>query len=443
LPDNARRAHPLSIRLRYAGPLVFVLAFGVAVWRSCPDKALQLLSIPDLPALSQAEVFAWPVAIDSYLLREGDSEWPAGGRLFVLPDAVRLLPAKGLFGRYHAAALVNSEGANHPWGADPNYVHRAKGYVLPAAAALVADWWRLRSGQSLGKYQSKISREEESGVSPLALAALYEKRSADNPDTFSLSNSDDRDPWTGRRFPVSVEGMARLLEGLAVAPGEAPARFEAAPEGWPGTETLGSDDVAMTGAPIRVWPGPEGGPQTLCPALRHYGVLLAGVKERLVLSADRDGEIKEAEVFHQPAAAVIGCYEFDGKPLFLLRYPISNPLPEAMGYSFFAFVPTHAIAEAWAFPHPLKAEWKWIGKGVSQLSVSDCSGRGVAIDPGREIRLEFDGTIQALAHGLFEIRPGRAELDADLSLSLTCHFYMPPPGRLEDGRVRLTLPARR
>jgi hypothetical protein len=428
VPHSADRCHPGGIRLRYAAPLAFFLAFGFAVWRSCPNIAGQLLEIPNLPSLCQAEDPRWPVAIDSYLLREGDSDWPSGGRLFILPDAVRLLPEKGLFGYWHAAARANERGAG-----GPDQDRRARGYVLSAAASWAADWWRLQFKQPLNEYDSKISGGIEFGVSPLALAAVYEDRSEANPGMFPLSGPDDLDPLTGRRFPVSIEGMARLLGEFARPAGSEPIALEVSPDGWPGKEVLRSADMAMTDPPLQVWPARSDDSETLSRALRHYGILRAGLKEQR-------SETPGAENFNQGAAAVIGDYELNGRRLFLLRFPMTLLLPGDQGYTEFAFVPAEAISEAWAFPHPLKAEWKWTGKGVSQLSVSDPFGNGVAVNPGKELRLEFDGSVQALRRGALTIRPAGQTRAENLRLSFTCRFFMPPPGAMDGGAVRLALP---
>jgi hypothetical protein len=366
---------------------------------------------PDLPALAgDPDAAAVPMPVDPFFLREGSWNWPRGGRFFVLPGALRELSPKSL---------------------RPVPGPAAEGYELCAAAAWAANWHRGQLGLPLEKRLNRLAGREKSGLTPLALAALYETQDS-NSGGLPLSEPQRLDPVSQRQFPCSLRGMGRLFARAAEARATSSTLLRLSPPQWPfDAESLRLEELAQTQAPIEILPPRPLGPgreareasEALAAALRRHGAVLAGLAEGAwPASRPHEGE------FHvRRAAIVIGDYEYLGKRIFLLRSPLGfADSPEAEPFPT-AVASARALIGALAFPHPARAVCERLDNGRFRLVVRDAIGRPLPLRLPQELQLNFDGLIRLSPRkGEFLIEPALGVDPADLVIELSPPRQLPP-----------------
>ncbi|OPZ11443.1 MAG: hypothetical protein BWZ10_02198 [candidate division BRC1 bacterium ADurb.BinA364] len=436
--ENARR--PLRFFLRANALAVAVIAFFFWGFHLSTSRYERPRPAPEIAALAQAHApkrLLEPFGV--HLLREGEWNWPRGGRFFVLPDYNRL-SRKSLRARPEAVRAANRAGADPPWDESPR-PPLAWEFELACAAAWAADWWTLQLRLPLRPCFDRLSGRDEYGLAPLAVAALYETLSfEEGNDAYPLAGR-GAIPWpedaprslTARPFPCSLEAMGRLFEFAwrERATSGTLRRFD--PPGWPGGgETLALEQFASVAPPRMVWPArPIDTPaqaaeaaSILSKALRDHGVLLAGLRE----SRPSKGPDVSREGFSRHAAVVLGDYRIGGQTLFLLRSPSGFADNEQLAGEAFAMARPEALLGAIAFPHPLRARVWAIGDGAYGLSVADPLGRPLAINPARDLRFLFDCQYRSLGRGRWEVRPAPGQEDEDWIVEILEPFFQPADG---------------
>lgn len=420
-----------SLGLAALGAVVFLAAFVWSAWRAYSIRVVRHEPVPDLTALVNGPQSNRLIPISDFLLHEGSWDWPRGGRFFVLPDAVGGLPPKSLAATKEAVERANADGADPPWAWAGEGRNVARGYQLAAAAAWVGDWWRLQMRHALGWQTNRFALRPQQGLSPTAVAALYESHAAQSPKDFPLSRPQRLDPVCRRPYPCSLSAMARLFELAAQARPTSSTLFQVRSAGWPsGGETVRFEEFAMAQPPRQILPSrritteaeANAASQALAQALHSYGILLAGLAEG---AWTEGGDCAVETLFVEQAAVLMGCYEKDGNRLFLLRSPTGFPTDKGRAPSPLTLAPPEALAGAWAFPHPFRAVWTREGQGLTRLLVTDPEGKPLPMGFPEDLGLEFNGAVWEGSAGELWIAPSASADRGGLEISLSRRFFMP------------------
>ncbi|MCX7016231.1 MAG: hypothetical protein NTW86_27350 [Candidatus Sumerlaeota bacterium] len=425
--DRSPKSFDGGRALPLGGAAAFCVAFVFSAWRACVLHSAPPTVVPDLAAAIQLKRLSTPIAL--CLVHEGEWEWARGGRFYVATDGVQGLAAKTLTPTAATAERANAAGAEPPWRAGAEASGGRSRYELAAAAAWIGDWWRLQLRHALRPCLNRFAGHWEPGLSPSALAALYEQSAQERPEAFPLSGADRRDPATGRPVPCSLSAMARLFARAAEARATSDTLVPARPAGWPGVEAIRFEDFAMDGPPaeilasrlIRSDAEADGASARLIHALRGHGVLLVGRAEDAWTANDGDGQT----VFVERAGVLIGYYERDGRRLFLLRSPTLLPASGDHTETPLELVSIDAIAGAWAFPHPFRAQCQRERDGTIRLGVTDGEGKPLRLHLPEDLELGFAGCLWRAPGGQLRIAPQADQAGDELRIAVHPRGFLP------------------
>lgn len=385
------------------GFIMVVLVVAFTFFRVDPDNteldsAPSEIIVPNYFSPTWFKGQGYPVRYES--LKEGWSNIPDGGKIYILPYTLTKLLYKNLEESREWVDFVNSKYKPNPsWTYNPN---RRKGNYrcMAQAASTVSDWHALLLGNELEKYKSIYTGETETGLNPKILDSLYYARETDDPDMYKLNRRDlMEDPISHTPVPYSPWGYTQILS-MAVEKDSLQENREIKDYNLPITYEYTPRDFHIYSKPITIFRNkafweiilkkePEL-TKKMVEAIHKHGILYGGIKARFSML---NGNLRKTRLGFIPLAffsghgiSIVGYIQKDDHTFFVYRetFGLGNEETPEYGVSYRIF-PIYGFNEVYAFAQPVYTQKEKIGDSNYLLRVTNAEGRPITLESDKEL----------------------------------------------------------
>ncbi len=363
------------------------------------DEAPDKISIPDYYSNIWFKGQGFPIKYE--LLREGWSDIPGGGNIFILPNVLTKLPYKNLEESQEWVNYINNTYQPNPVWTFDNRRRKGNYRCMAQAASTVSDWHALLLGNELQTYKSIYTGNEEQGLNFKILDSLYYQRASQGVKDYGLNRKKlMEDPVSHTPVPYSLWGYAQILSS----------RKEASPDiklsiqdyNLPITYDYIAKDFHIYSNPITVFRNkafweiifkkePKLTQNTI-DAIHKHGILYGGIKARFSML---NGNLKKTKLgfipltfFSGHGVSIVGYIQKDDNTYFVYRetFGLANKETAESGVSYRMF-PIYGFNEVYAFSQPLQISTNKINENSFEVKIKNAEGKPVNLENEKEITL--------------------------------------------------------
>ena len=361
------------------------------------DEAPAQIEVPDYHSDIWFKGQGYPIRYE--LLKEGWSDLPNGGKIFILPNVLTKLPYKNLEESQEWVNYVNS--TYHP---EPAWIfddRRRKGNYrcMAQAASTVSDWHALLLGNQLSVYKSTYTGNEEQGLNFKILDSLYYQGAAQNDKDYGLNRKKlMEDPVSHTPVPYSLFGYANILSlGMEIDPDK---ELSIQDYNLPINYSYSPRDFHIYSKPITIFRNKafweiifKKEPkltQTTIDAIHKHGILYAGIKARFSMI---NGNLKKTRLgfiplsfFSGHGVSIVGYIQKNGNTYFVYRetFGLANQETSESGVAYRMF-PIYGFNEIYAFSQPVRIRTSKVDNNLFEVEVKNAEDRPVELEIGEEI----------------------------------------------------------
>lgn len=377
------------------------------------DEAPVQIEIPDYYSDIWFKGQGYPIKYE--LLKEGWSDIPSGGKIFILPNVLTKLPYKNLEESQQWVDYINNTYHPNPaWTFDDR---RRKGNYrcMAQAASTVSDWHALLLGNELTSYKSMYTGQEEQGLNFKILDSLYYQKAAQGDKDYGLNRKKlMEDPISHTPVPYSLWGYAQILSSAKKLDSED--RLSVRDYSLSIDYSYKPGDFHIYSDPITIFKNKafweilfKKEPkltQNIIDVIHKHGILYAGIKARFSML---NGNLKKTRLGFIPLAffsghgvSIVGYIQKDGNTYFVYRetFGLSDKETTESGVAYRMF-PVYGFNEVYAFSQPLQISSEKVSDNLFEVMVRNAEGRPVNFEIGKEITLTNNQSKIEIKNGKF------------------------------------------
>ena len=397
--------------------IVIVLMISFTLFRvdtlnfSALDKAPEQILVPDYFSDIWFKGQGYPIKYQN--LKEGWSDLPSGGKIYILPNVLTKLPYKNLEESEDWVNFVNTNYKPNPaWTFDPR---RRKGNYrcMAQAASTISDWHALLLGNDLPSYKSIYTGQMESGLNPKVLESIYYQRAESDSNYHLNKRKLMEDPVSHTPVPYSLTGYVDILslatkivrsEKLKVSDYNLPLSYEYTPGDF---HIYSKPKVVFRNKAFWeiVFKKEPKMTQEVVEAIHKHGILYGGIKARLSMLNSNLKKTKLGFIplnfFSGHGVSIVGYIQKDNHTYLVYRetFGLGNEETPDFGVAYRIF-PVYGFNEIYAFPQPLNIKAEKVKENEFVLTVrKDTNGGFVRIKAMPDRRQKTEDKRQITGNG--------------------------------------------